>query len=99
MQNIHADRAPTRLDAEHGNHHQPKSGFLESFTAHPASVDETYLEHMGFALRFSGRLAGAACAALVHAVVPAWCETTASRIIRQMNDEMESRHMKSERQG
>lgn len=98
MQSARNDRAHAHLDAEHGTLHQPKSRFLESFTAHPASVDETYLEHMGFALRFSGRLAGAACAALVHAVVPAWCETTASRLIQQMHDDMEARHLKSEQQ-
>ncbi|MEM9579771.1 MAG: DUF6356 family protein [Pseudomonadota bacterium] len=54
------------------------------FLDHPASVDETYLEHTAFALRFSARLLLAAGAALVHAFVPALCEKTASRIVAQL---------------
>jgi hypothetical protein len=44
------------------------------FTSHPASVDETYFEHLVFALRFSGTLLVAAGAALVHALVPCLCQ-------------------------
>ena len=54
------------------------------FTEHPASVDETYTEHMRFALGMAGSLAVAAGAALVHAVVPSLCERTASTRIRAM---------------
>lgn len=54
------------------------------FTNHPASVDETYLQHAGFALKFSGLLAIAALAALVHAVLPFACEKTASRIVARL---------------
>jgi hypothetical protein len=39
---------------------------------------------MGFALRFAFWLTVAAGAALVHAVVPAACETTASRIVARL---------------
>lgn len=51
------------------------------FTDHPASVDETYLQHLWFAARFSALLAAAACAALVHSVLPFAFEKTASRIV------------------
>ncbi|MEE9428353.1 MAG: DUF6356 family protein [Paracoccaceae bacterium] len=51
------------------------------FLDHPRSVDETYLEHLLFAGRFSGLLALAAGAALVHAIIPCLFEKTASRII------------------
>lgn len=61
------------------------------FTDHPASVDESYLGHMRFALTFAFWLAMAAGAALVHALVPALCETTASRIIQQLHAKIESR--------
>ena len=54
------------------------------FLNHPASVDETYLEHMRFASGFSLRLFAAAGAALVHAVIPCLFEKTASRMIAQM---------------
>jgi hypothetical protein len=65
------------------------------FTTHPASVDESYLEHMAFAGKFSGRLFVAAFAALVHAVLPFLFETTASRIIRQLYERMHNRATKA----
>ncbi|MFU0505144.1 DUF6356 family protein [Pseudaminobacter sp. NGMCC 1.201702] len=65
------------------------------FTSHPASVDESYLEHMAFAGKFSGRLFVAACAALVHAVLPFLFETTASRIIRQLYERTHNRATKA----
>lgn len=61
-----------------------------AFTEHPASVDETYTEHMRVALGFAGSLAVAAGAALVHAVVPSLCEKTASKRIRAMHATMTS---------
>lgn len=69
-----------------------KSTFSALFLDHPASVDETYLQHMRFALTFSFWLGTAALAALVHAVIPALCETTASRILRRLHSRIERRH-------
>ena len=54
------------------------------FLTHPQSVDESYVEHMAFAGRFSGMLFLAACAALVHAILPFAFEKTASRMIAGM---------------
>lgn len=54
------------------------------FTDHPASVDETYFEHMRFAGRFSVTLFAAGLAALVHALLPFCFEKTASRLIADM---------------
>ena len=51
------------------------------FTSHPASVDESYGEHMMFAAGFSLRLFAAAFAALVHALLPFMFEKTASTIV------------------
>ncbi len=62
------------------------------FVAHPASVDETYLQHMRFALGFAFWLTVAGLAALVHALIPALCETTASRILSRLVAKMEARH-------
>ena len=56
------------------------------FTEHPASVGESYTGHMRVALGFAGSLAVASGAALVHAVVPSLCQTTASRRIRAMHE-------------
>lgn len=61
------------------------------FLTHPHSVDESYLEHMAFAGRFSGKLFLAAGAALVHAVLPFMFEKTASRMIAQMYDRTKDR--------
>ena len=54
------------------------------FTAHPASVGETYLQHMRFAFRFGTRMATGGIAAVIHSIFPFLCVTTASRI----NDEL-----------
>jgi len=40
------------------------------FTAHPASVDETYFDHLLVAMSFSLRMFFASLACLVHAVLP-----------------------------
>ena len=50
------------------------------FTAHPASVGETYLEHLRFATRFGARMTAGGLAALVHAIFPFLFVTTAGRI-------------------
>lgn len=57
---------------------------LTAFTAHPASVDETYGEHFRFALGFAGALFLAAGAALIHALLPFLFEKTASRIVARL---------------
>lgn len=61
-----------------------KAGFHTLFVEHPRSVDETYGEHARFALGFSGKLFLAGCAALIHAVVPGLCKSTASSIVRDL---------------
>ncbi|MEB8388325.1 DUF6356 family protein [Rhodobacteraceae bacterium KMM 6894] len=51
------------------------------FLDHPRKVDESYVEHAVFAGRFSVMLFAAAFAALIHAIIPAAFEKTASRIV------------------
>ena len=58
------------------------------FTEHPASVDETYGEHMAMALGFSGRMFSGACACLLHAFLPFLCPKTGSGIIGELHDRM-----------
>lgn len=66
--------------------------FAALFLDHPATVNETYLGHMRFAFGFAFWLGVAAMAALVHALIPAVCETTASRILRRLHARIEARH-------
>ncbi|PHR23360.1 MAG: hypothetical protein COA37_08520 [Hoeflea sp.] len=61
------------------------------FTAHPHSVDESYFEHLLFAGKFAGKLFLAACAALMHAILPFTFEKTASGIINELHHRMHNR--------
>ncbi|WP_420961244.1 DUF6356 family protein [Brucella sp. IR073] len=61
------------------------------FTDHPASVDETYFEHMAFATSFSMQLFAAAFAAMIHAFLPFLFETTASGIVRRLYERIHNR--------
>lgn len=58
------------------------------FTEHPRSVDESYLQHLVAALGFSGRLALAAAACLVHAFLPFLFVKTGSAMITTLHDRM-----------
>ena len=58
---------------------------MNPFTAHPASVGETYGEHCRFALRFGVRMTVGGFAAIVHAVLPFAFVTTASRTLDELN--------------
>ena len=66
--------------------------FERAFVAHPDAVGETYAQHMMVALGFSGKLFLAAMAALIHAIIPALFETTASERIASMYETMKNRH-------
>jgi hypothetical protein len=70
--------------------------FNRLFIDHPASVGETYFEHMAFAFRFSRLLLMAGCAALVHAFLPFMFETTASRIVRELYERTKNRRPQDE---
>ncbi|MEP0702045.1 MAG: DUF6356 family protein [Lentilitoribacter sp.] len=61
------------------------------FLSHPASVDETFVQHMLFALSFAVKLFAAAFAALVHAFVPCLFEKTASRILIDLSNRVQNR--------
>ena len=64
------------------------------FTKHPKEVNETYLEHMWCAIKFSFKLECLAFAAFIHALFPFLCETTASDGIKELNDCMQERRKK-----
>lgn len=58
------------------------------FTDHPATVGETYWQHLGSAWGFSWRMMAASLACLVHALLPFLFERTGSRTITQLYDRM-----------
>ena len=58
------------------------------FTDHPASVNETYGEHMAMAGSFGLRLFLASLACFVHALLPFLFEKTGSRMITELHDRM-----------
>ena len=59
-----------------------------AFTAHPASVDESYVEHLGTASFFGLRLIGAGIACLLHGLLPFLFVTTGSSTIRELHERM-----------
>ncbi len=61
------------------------------FTEHPASVGESYGEHMRVALSFAVPLTKAAASAYVHAFFPFLFTTTASGIVKHLYDRMTRR--------
>ena len=58
------------------------------FCDHPASVDETYTEHMAAAGGFALRLFVAGLVCSVHAILPFLFEKTGSTMIEGLHDRM-----------
>lgn len=61
---------------------------IRAFTDHPASVGESYGEHMGQAVCFGTRMVFAGFACLVHGVLPFLFVRTGSRAIVELNERM-----------
>ena len=61
---------------------------MKAFTQHPATVGESYFEHMFRALKFGARMVGAGLGCMVHAVFPFLCEKTGSKMIDCLHSEM-----------
>ena len=61
------------------------------FTDHPASLGETYPEHMRASLGYAVPLLAAALAAFVHALCPFLFTTTASAGVKRLHARMSSR--------
>lgn len=54
------------------------------FTAHPNSVNETYMEHFAFALRFGFKMTFGGVAAMLHAIFPFLFVATAGRLCDEL---------------
>ncbi len=61
---------------------------IRSFTEHPASVGESYGEHLSRATYFGARMVLAGFACLLHGLLPFLCVRTGSRAIAELNDRM-----------
>ena len=55
------------------------------FTVHPASVGETYGQHLRFALQVGARMTLGGLAATIHGLFPFLFVTTASRNLAALN--------------
>ncbi|MBV8343310.1 MAG: hypothetical protein JO173_13125 [Gammaproteobacteria bacterium] len=61
---------------------------IRAFTEHPASVGESYIQHLGQAACFGTRMVAAGIACLVHGVLPFLFVRTGSLAISELNDRM-----------
>jgi hypothetical protein len=70
------------------------------FTEHPASVGETYLQHLFVATGFAVRMIVGGIACLLHAIFPFAFRRTGSECITQLHERMVAhRHSSAVRAG
>lgn len=58
------------------------------FLEHPASVNESYLEHLATAWSFAARMIAGGLACLIHGLIPGWFVRTGSDQVRCLHDRM-----------
>jgi len=73
------------------------SFFRSLFIEHPASVEETYAEHLVTALGFGTRMVVAGLACMVHGLLPAVFVTRGSDTVRALHERMATRRRKENR--
>ena len=61
------------------------------FLQHPASVDESYGEHLSAASRFGGRMVAGGIACMIHGLVPALFTRTGSNTVKALYTELRNR--------
>ncbi len=61
---------------------------MNYFTEHPASVGETYSEHLKAASGFGFAMIASGVACLIHGLVPALFARTGSNTINRLHDRM-----------
>lgn len=61
---------------------------LSAFKAHPASVGETYFQHMGSAFSFSAAMLLAGLACMVHGVLPFLFTKTGRSTVEDLHERM-----------
>ena len=61
---------------------------IRAFTEHPASVGESYSEHLLRAVCFGTRMVFAGMACILHGVLPFMFERTGSSAVTELNERM-----------
>ena len=61
------------------------------FTAHPATVGESYGEHLATATSFGGRMMLAGIACMLHGLLPFLFVRTGSRAVSELNAQLIAR--------
>lgn len=64
---------------------------MNPFTRHPASVGESYGRHFGVATRFGVTMILGGVAAILHGVFPWLFETTGSRTVARLHQQITGR--------
>jgi len=59
-----------------------------AFTEHPASVGESYFQHMGMAFSFGSKMVVSGIACLFHGLFPFLFKTTGRQCIEDLHDRM-----------
>ena len=63
---------------------------IRRFTEHPASVNETYFQHMGMAFGFGAKMLVGSLACFMHGLFPWVCLTRGSDTVRTLHHRMVS---------
>ena len=61
------------------------------FRAHPESVGESYVEHLGCAAGFGFKMVGAGLACIAHGLFPFMFKHTGSETVRNLHDTLSAR--------
>ncbi|HTT98784.1 MAG TPA: DUF6356 family protein [Rhizomicrobium sp.] len=61
---------------------------MSIFTKHPASVGETYFEHLETASSFGSRMIVAGAACMLHGIFPFLFVTTGSQTVKHLHERM-----------
>ncbi len=64
---------------------------LKKIKEHLDGVEEGYFQHMFYAFGYGGKMILGGLGAIAHAICPAICQTTASRVVGELNTELQAR--------
>jgi hypothetical protein len=78
-----------------GDPHQPRGLIDRLLLAHPRTVGESYGKHAGIAFRFGATMVAGGVKCLVHALLPAMFERSASDCVAKLNGELSRRRAAS----
>jgi len=70
----------------------PQPMWDKAFLHHPRSLGESYWQHHKRALGFGTAMIAGGIACIIHALVPALFERTASTTVLQLNERMRATH-------